>query len=178
MDKIDLYTALDLENILGKKYFYRQSIYRLSEETKISTYQIDSTFYFSKKELVEVVLNRLAHRISHRYHWVHKYFLRIKYDKNKLDIYGFPKGIRISINTNEETEEDLLNKFQALREEVIEMDIPIKPSHHGPDEHKKPDHHEHHKDHGGHHGHNPEPHREIMDALRRIEERLERLEEK
>ncbi len=175
----NLYTAQELEELLGKKYFYRQGIYRLAEDGKINSYQVGGVLYFSSDELVLAALNKLVERIRYRYSWLSKFPLRIKNsEENKeLIVYGFSDGREITADTESETEEDLLNKIEDLREEVTRMpDVPVNPPHEpGP---PPPPH--------GHHGpppppphHGPPPHHvEMMEALRRIEDRLARIEEK
>jgi len=175
-----LYTAQELEDLLGKKYFYRQSIYRLAEDGKISSYQISGTSYFSSRDVTTAVLGRLAERIRYRYPWLNTGQLRVKYDETQgkvITIYGFRDRTNITANTEAEAEEDLLNKVAKIRREVTNMpDIPVGPEHEG---HKPPPPPGHHGPHD--HGHHPPPpphHREMMESLRRIEEKLARIEEK
>lgn len=169
-----LLTAQQLEEFLGKKYFYRQGIYRLAEEGKISPYQVEGTLYFSSQEVVFVVLKRLATRLQNRFLWLNINPLRIHFDEVEgkiITIYGFPSGRKIEVNTEAETEEDLLTKVERLREEVKKMpDIPVRPIESRDEPPPPPPSHGHHP---------PPPHqREIMDVLRRIEERLLRIEER
>lgn len=179
MEKVaNLHTAQELEELLGKKYFYRQSIYRMAEEGKINSYQVGGVLYFSSQGVVLAVLNRLVERIRYRYPWLGRFPLRVKNNENKeLIVYGFPDGREITADTESETEEDLLNKIEGLREEVTKMpDVPVNPPHEpGP----PPPPHSHHGPPPPPPHHGPPPHhREIMDVLRRIEDRLARLEEK
>lgn len=178
MEKVaDLYTAQEVEELLGKKYFYRQGIYRLAEDGKINSYQVDGVLYFSRDELILAALNKLVERIRYRYPWLHRFPLKVKTSENKeLMVYGFPDGREITADTESETEEDLLNKIESLREEVTKIpDLPVNPSQEpGP----PPPPHEHHGPPPPPHHGPPPHHREIMDALRRIEDRLARLEEK
>lgn len=173
MDNINLHTAQELEELLGKKYFYRQSTYRLAEENKISSYQINGVSYFSSEEIVMIALNRLSQRIVYRYPWLHSFPIRVKYDEKEsksIVVYGLPKDKKIRVNTETETEEDLLNKIQNIRGEVRNMtDIPVKPVHDPYGTPPLPPHERHP---------GPPHQREIMDALRRIEERLNRIEER
>lgn len=169
----NLFTAQELEERLGKKYFYRQGIYRLAEEGKISAFQVEGVMYFSSDQVIMAVLKRLAERISRRYPRISSQ-LRVKFDEREgkiITVYGFPDRRKITINTEQNSEEDLLNELEKGREGVIRMpDIPVRPSHEPYDEPPPP-----------HHGHRPSPpphHEEIMEALRRIEERLVRIEEK
>lgn len=170
----NLHTAAELEELLGRKYFYRQSIYRLAEDGKIRSYLIYGTLFFSREELVLAVLKRLAHRLSYRYPWVNKFRLKVKDTDNKeIVIFGFPQGREIMADTESETEEDLLRKVENFREEVIKMpELPVQPQDHEHEGHE----HEHHGPPTPHHG--PPHHQEMMEALRRIEDRLVRIEEK
>lgn len=169
-----LFTAQQLEELLGKKYFYRQSIYRMVEEGKVSTFQVEGTMYFSKDQIIMTSLKKLAERIRYRYPWISS-LLRIKFDENQakeLTVYGFSNGQKIVANTDEDTEEDLLGKIEKIGREVrIMPDIPVRPPHESYDEPPPPP---------PHHGHKPPPphHFEITEVLRRIEERLARIEEK
>lgn len=170
-----LYSAQELEELLGKRYFYRQGIYRLAEEGKISSYQVEGIMYFSSQDVALAALKRLATRIRNRYPHI-RGSLRVRFDEQQgkaITIYGFFDGTKIIANTEEETEEDLLNKIEKRREVIKMPDIPVEPPHgpHGP--HDEPPPHPHH-------GHRPPPphHMEIMEALRRIEERLGRIEER
>ncbi len=173
-DLTNLFTAQELEELLGKKYFYRQSIYRLAEEGKISAFQVNGVMYFSSEQVTMAILKRLAERIRNRYPQVSSR-LRVKFDENQgkvITIYGFTDGRGITASTEQDSEEDLLNKLEEIREEVIKMpDIPVRPPQEPFGEPPPPP--------PPHHGHKPPPphHHEIMEALRRIEERLARIEE-
>lgn len=175
MEKISaLFTAQELEELLGKKYFYRQGIYRLAEEGKISAFQVSGIMYFSSDEVVMAVLKRLAERIRRRYPRISSN-LRVKFDERGgkvITIYGFADDRKIEVSTEQDSEEDLLNKLEKVREEVIKMpDIPVRPPHEPYDEPPPPP--------PPPHGHRPPPHHEeIIQAFRRIEERLARIEEK
>lgn len=170
-----LYTAQELENLLGSKYFYRQSIYRIAEDGRISSYLVNDSLYFSSEELILAVLNRLAYRIQTRFPWLNSSFLRVSFDEDKdkvIKVYGFADKSIITANTENETEEDLLKKIELKGREVINMpDIPVGPMR----PHDVPPAPPHHPPHNGH---NRPPHEEVLEALRRIEERLSRIEEK
>ena len=177
MEKVNvLYTAQELEELLGRKYFYRQSLYRLAEDGKIASYQINGILYFSSQDTVLAVLKRLVDRIRHRYPRLSS-SLRVKFEENEskvITVYGFPDRIRVIVNTDEETEEDLLNKIEHVGKEVKSMpDMPVRPPDepYGPPPPPPPNH-------GDHHRLPPPHHQEIMDALRRIEERLAKIEER
>lgn len=172
----NLFTAQELEDLLGRKYFYRQSIYRMAEDGRISSYLVNDSLYFSNEEVALAVLNRLAHRIQTRFSWLNSKFLRVNFEEDKdktIRVYGFADKSVITADTENETEEELLKKIEYKGREVINMpDIPVglnrphdvpppPPPHHPP-----------------HHGHDRIPHEEVLEALRRIEERLSRIEEK
>ncbi|MBI3342540.1 hypothetical protein HY032_00075 [Candidatus Gottesmanbacteria bacterium] len=175
---IRLLTAQDLEELLGRKYFYRQSIYRMAEDGFIASYEVDGVYYFSADEVITKALQRLGQRIRRRFPWLDTRLLRVKYFEEigkEIVIYGFAHGSVVSVNTEKETEEELLLKVEHLRKEVNTMpDMPIEPrAPHEPPPPPPPDH--------GPHGHGSGPeehHREILDMLRRVEERLERIERK
>ena len=177
MDAKSLFTAQELEELLGKMYFYRQRIYRMAEDGKISPYQVDGKFYFSKDELIMATLNRLSARIRLRFSRLAP-FLRISFDENKnkaITVYGFPDKSIITANTENETEEELLKKVENKGREVKNMpDIPVGPGNHDHDHPHQPHHPPHHPP----HGHDNPPHEEILEVLRRIEDRLVRIEEK
>lgn len=173
MDAKTLFTAQELEELLGRTYFYRQSIYRMAEDKKISSYQVSGKFYFSSDEVVSAAMNRLANRIRLRFSRLAR-FLRISFVENKnkiISVYGFPDKSIITANTENETEEQLLRKIEEKGREVKNMpDIPVGPHHDVPP--PPPPHYP------PHHGDEIPPHEEILEVLRRIEDRLVTIEEK
>lgn len=170
MSKRQLFTAQELENILGKTYFYRQGLYRMAEDGKISSYFVDGKLYLSSEEVIEFVLKRLTNRIRLRSSRLAS-FLRVKFDEAEgkiITVYGFPDGSIVTVDTENETEEQLLRKIEDKRKEVKNMpDMPVGPQHDVP---PPPPHHPPHHD-------DIPPHEEILDVLRRIEDRLGRIEE-
>lgn len=171
-----LLTTQELEEFLGKKYFYRQSIYRLAEDKRITSYLVNGSLYFSSEEVVLATLNRLAHRIRTRFPWLNSSFLRVNFEEDKdkiIRVYGFRDKSIITTDTKNETEEELLKKIKQKGREVINMpDIPIGSNRPHDVPPPPPPHHP------SHHGHDRPPHEEVLEALRRIEERLSRIEEK
>lgn len=178
-EETTLYSVQELEELLGKKFFYRQFFYRLAEEGLINSFNIDGTLYFSSQQAIDVVLQRLIRRLKSRFPWLLNKGIRIKFDKltKSISVYN-PRGFNLEANTDKETEEDFLKKIEARRGEVIKMqDFPIDqpppppygappPPPPGPGPHHPP----------------PPPlpphHVEMMEALRRIEEALRRIENK
>ncbi len=173
MDAKTLFTAQELEDLLGETYFYRQSIYRMAEDKKISSYQVNGKSYFSKDEVVSSALNRLANRIRLRFSRLSS-LLRISFDENEnktISVYGFPDKSIISVNTTNETEEELLRQLEDKGREVKNMvDVPVGPHHDVPPPPPPL--------HLPHHGHDIPPPEEVLEVLRRIEDRLIRMEEK
>lgn len=172
---VRLLTASDIEELLGQKYFYRQSIYRMAQDGLISSFEVSGVFYFSPEEVTVQALTRLARRLRDRFGWLDTRSLRVKYDEaggKEMLIYGFRDGLVIRANTQEETEEELLAKVENMRKEVKHMtDLPVA----GPEPHGPP------PPPPGPHGPKPGPeehHREMLDMLRRIDERLQKIEER
>lgn len=180
--EIQLYTAQRLEELLGKKFFYRQSFYRLGEEGFVKSFNVDGTSYFSSEEIVDVVMQRLLRRLRNRFPWLQNKGIRIKFDfgqtGNRISLYGGHKGFKLEVDTSKETEEEFLRKVEKAREEVIKMqdfplDQPPSPPHGAPPPPPPgPP--------GPHHPPPPPPphHEAIMEALRRIEDTLKRIEDK
>lgn len=172
--QIKLFTAQELEKLLGIKYFYRQGIYRMAESEKVNSYNIGKTLYFSKDEVINAALVRLVKRVERRHPWIPHDTLGLRYDEKqekRIVIYGFSRGEEIVANTDEETEGDLIRKIEEIRKEVTQMpDVPVKPHPRPHDKHHSPHHH------GPHH--RPPHHEEILETLREIEDRLRKIEEK
>jgi hypothetical protein len=169
----DLFTAQELEQDLGKTYFYRQRIYRMAEGGELPSFSAKGVFYFNKSDVIAVVLKRLEERIVSRFPSMNSALLKARYDfKNKklIEVEGFPGGRDAFVDTETETEEDLLEKIERIGREMIYMQPEPKP--------------EPHREHpGGHHPppHEPEHvrhHRDVMDVLHRIEETLRGIEER
>jgi len=173
---ISLSTAQELEKKLGERYFYRQAIYRLAEENAISTYQINDVMYLSSEEVQTASLKRLAEKIHRRFPDFHYLPLRVKFSEvNKvISVYGFDNDFKVKINTEKETEENLLNKIEKVRKGVNKMpDMPVNPpgDRPAPPLPPKPGPHPHHE--------GPEKHHhDVTEALRRIEDGLRRIEDK
>jgi len=176
MDIKDLFTAQELEEHLGRAYFYRQSIYRMAEDGKVSSYQVNGKLYFSSQEVLSAILNRLANRIRLRLSRLASH-LRISFDENKrklISVYGFLDKSIVTADAQNETEEELLRKIEHKGKEVTNMlDVSVDPHYYDappPPPHHPPDHPPH--------GRDIPPHEEILEVLRRIEDRLVRIEEK
>ena len=176
----DLYTAQEIESELGKAYFYRQRIYRMSQGG-LPSFSIKEVLYFNLPDVVAIALRNLEERIKSRFPQVNTATLRASYDfqdKKLIRVEGLPGGRIVTADTEVETEEDLLEKVELIGMEVISMPAKHDPHH---DPHHPPAPKPLYESRPGEHEHEPEPkrhHREVMEILRRIEEMLRRIEEK
>lgn len=113
-----LYTAIEAEDLLGKKYFYRQRIYRLAANNKLVEFDRNGTAVYMAAHIIQAALKELELRIQDKFPQIELTSLRIFYDTvtgKRVIIDGlFGKGI--SVNTDEESEEDLLKKFTTIIE--------------------------------------------------------------
>lgn len=167
-----LLTARQVEDELGRGYFYRQHIYRLADERMIESYLIDEKLYFSVDEILNATFSRLKKKINRRFPRRFLRRMRVAFnplEKNEITIYKTKPKLAVSVNTTIDSEEVLLTKLEQVRKEVkIMIDKPIH------------DHDEHDHDHPRpRHSHGPmKHHHEMMKRLERIEDLLERIEEK
>jgi len=113
-----LLTASEAEELLGKKYFYRQRIYRLAENNKITTFtRKDRTVYLGN-HIVQAFLKELSLRIQDKFPEININSIRIFYDTvtgKRIVIDGL-LGKSISANTDEDNEEDVLGKISSVLE--------------------------------------------------------------
>jgi len=113
-----LLTPKEAEEKFGKKYFYRQRIYRLAKGGKIMDFKFRGQTCFLDKHILQAFLKDLELRIQSKFPEIDVGSLRVFYDTTKgkrIVVDGlFGKGI--SVNTDEETEEDLLNKIESVVE--------------------------------------------------------------
>lgn len=113
-----LITAIEGENLLGKKYFYRQRIYRLAENNKIIEFKRKDNSVFLGSHIVQAFLKELELRIQDKFPEIDFTSLRIFYDmiKGKRIVVDGLLGKSIYANTDEENEEDLLKKISGVIE--------------------------------------------------------------
>jgi hypothetical protein len=111
-----LMTPLEAEEMLGKKYFYRQRIYRLAQNKEISSFQLKGQACFLGSHILKATLAGLNKKISAILPQVDLSTIRIFYDTahgKRIVVDGlFGKGI--SVDTDNETEEDLLKKIETI----------------------------------------------------------------
>lgn len=111
-------TASEIEEALGSKYFYRQRIYRLAESGAITAFERKETTVFLGNLVLKAFLKDLSEKIKQRFPEINIEKLSIFYDpsdKRRIVVDGlFGKGI--SVDTDKETEEDLLKKIASIIE--------------------------------------------------------------
>jgi len=113
-----LYTAGEIENFLGKKYFYRQRVYRLSKVRKLVEFNRGELSVYMGSHVVSAFLKELELRIQDRFPEINISKLRIFYDvtnEKRIVVDGL-FGHGISVDTDKENEDDLLNKIENIIE--------------------------------------------------------------
>lgn len=114
----DILTALDIEKELGSKYFYRQRIYRLADKRAIDTLGSGNKTYFIGGQVLKAFLKELRLKIESRFPQVDIETIDIFYDNvtgKRLVVDGIV-GKAVSVNTDTETEDDLVTKIASLLE--------------------------------------------------------------
>lgn len=113
-----LYTATEIEELLGKSYFYRQRIYRLATTRKLVEFSRNEISVYMGTHVIQAFLKDLELKIQDKFPELDTTSLRIFYDTTKgkrIVVDGlFGKGL--SVNTDEENEEDLLKKIGVVLE--------------------------------------------------------------
>ena len=115
-----LYTASEIEELLGKNYFYRQRIYRLASNRKLVEFNRNNTAVYMASHVIQAFLKDLELRIQDKFPEIDITSLRIFYDTatgKRIVIDGL-FGRHIAVNTDEENEEDLLKKIAGILEWV------------------------------------------------------------
>src|SRR6266704_928921 len=113
-----LFTALEIEEEFGKKYFYRQRIYRLADAKKIHVFQLRGKTCYLGTHVLQAFVKDLELKIAQQFPELSMDTLQIFYDlsKGKKMVVDGLFGRGISVNTDEETEEDLLKKISNILE--------------------------------------------------------------
>lgn len=120
-DKIySLYSASEIEELLGKSYFYRQRIYRLASSRKLVEFNRNDIAVYMGSHVIQAFLKELELRIQDKFPEIDITTLRIFYDTatgKRIVVDGlFGRGI--AVKTDEENEEDLLKKIASILEWV------------------------------------------------------------
>lgn len=124
-----LLTPIEAEDLLGKKYFYRQKIYRLAEKGKMPSFKLRGQTCYLGTHIISAMIKDLELRIATKFPEIDTQSIRIFYDTvrgKRIVIDGlFGKGL--TINTEEETEEDAIAKIahivEWMKSEPVEVEI-------------------------------------------------------
>lgn len=112
-----LFTAQEAEKMLGRRYFYRQRIYRLAENKKIiGLTRKDSVIVYFGNQVVQGFLKDLSLKIEAKFPEINIDSIRIFYDSvtgKRIVIDGL-FGRSISINAETENEEDVISKISGI----------------------------------------------------------------
>lgn len=112
-----LVTPIEAEALLGKKYFYRQKIYRLGETKRIVAFNLRGQACFLGSHILKAAFKDLELKIAIKFPEIDVSSLQIFFDPQgkKIIVDGlFGKGV--SVKTDEETEDDLLKKIEGVME--------------------------------------------------------------
>lgn len=125
-----LYTAPEAEEIFGKKYFYRQRIYRLVSSRKLSSFTREGNSVFLGSHIIQAFLKDLELRIQDKFPEINIESIRVFYDNvnGKRIIVDGLFGKSLSVDTEKETEEDLLSKMKSIIEWISsDVDVDLEP---------------------------------------------------
>ncbi len=113
-----LFTALEIEEVFGKKYFYRQKVYRYAESGKLHRFQLKGKTCFMGSHVLKIFLKDLETKIEKKFPEIDLQKLRIFYDtiNGKRIVIDGILDRHIAANTDDETEEDLLLKLGHVME--------------------------------------------------------------
>lgn len=129
-------TPIEAEEFFGAKYFYRQRIYRLAEAKKITEFKLRGQACYLGQHIISAFIQELHARIKTRFPEIDSSSLEIFYDavSGKRIVIDGLYGKSVAVNTETETQDDLLSKIQHVIEwfaskpaeiEVIENDVPV-----------------------------------------------------
>lgn len=126
-EEFHLYTAVEAEKKLGKKYFYRQKIYRLGDKKAIPTFNRKGEICFIGSQILTGFLKELELKIEGRFPTLDFSKLRVFYDtvNDKRIVVDGIYGKGVSVNTDQETEEDLLLKIRHIVEWMSSNDLSV-----------------------------------------------------
>lgn len=127
-DEFHLYTAVEAENKFGLKFFYRQKIYRLAERKVIPSFVKDKDLCFIGSDILKGFTKELELKIEGKFPMLDISRLQIFFDlvNGKRIVVDGLFGKSISINTDLETEEDLLRKLRTIIEWMESNSKPVR----------------------------------------------------
>lgn len=110
-----LMTAIEAEEELGAKYFYRQRTYRLRDGKKLKAFQFRGQQCFMRSMLLGVYVNELEQKIHDQFPELSNYRAYYDLESSRMIIDGV-FGRYVAVDTARQTEEDLLTKLRNILE--------------------------------------------------------------
>ncbi len=120
-NKFRLMTAIEAEDELGKKYFYRQKTYRYEQAGRLRAFAFRSRQCFLPNKLLQPYIEDLRDKLKAQFPELR--YSKVFYDDatRRMVIDGI-FGRYIAADTDTETEADLLKKIASVREWLMEQD--------------------------------------------------------
>lgn len=125
--RFDLLTPTEVEAEFGKKYFYRQRIYRLEKSQKLVAFNFRGQTCFMGHKVLDVCLKDLRAKLMLAFPHIQWDEAKIFYDNitGKRIIVDGLFGKSVVINTDQETEEDLIAKISHISEWLLAESSPV-----------------------------------------------------
>jgi hypothetical protein len=108
-------TAVEAEEALGAKYFYRQKTYRYEKAKKLRAFQFRAQQCFLRDMLVGVYMDELEQKIASQFPELQGYRVYYDQDSRRVMVDGL-FGRYVAVETDKETEDDLLTKLKNIAE--------------------------------------------------------------
>lgn len=110
-----LMTAIEAEEELGSKYFYRQKTYRYQKSGKLKAFAFRGKQCFLPHLLIKTYLDDLEEKLRSHFPELSGYRVFFDEDTRRVIVDGL-FGKYIAAASDKETEEDLLNKIRSIIE--------------------------------------------------------------
>lgn len=124
-NKFRLMTAVEAEDELGKKYFYRQKTYRYHEAKRLHAFDYHGRQCFLPNKLIQPYIEDLKTKLNRQFPELT--YSEVFYDDltRRIVVDGI-FGRYIAAQTDKENEEDLLKKIAALKEWFLDQgELPV-----------------------------------------------------
>lgn len=119
-NKFRLMTAVEAEDELGGKYFYRQKTYRYHEAKKLHAFDYHGKQCFLPKMLIKPYIEDLKKKLDRQFPELT--YSEVFYDdRTRRMVVDGIFGRYVAVNTDQENEEDLLKKIANLKEWFLEQ---------------------------------------------------------
>ncbi len=118
---VHLMSALEIEEALGSKYFYRQRIYRMAEAGTITTFERQGKSVYLGNLVLKAFLKDLEEKIATKFPDFKDQKLQVFYDqfdKRRIYVDGL-FGKTIYADTDKENEDDILKKISNIVEFML-----------------------------------------------------------